>query len=459
MIFNTLCPSYSLHIQFSSNSSRRGDEQMAHIAFVVVPYLGHVNPMAALARTLAARGHRITFLHMIDVGALLEQAGALSDNRAIAFLPIGQASHPPGRLKAIWIRQQNVRGILRSARVLPDAAGITNMLCRELPAALRRIDPDLIVSDQFEPAGGLVAEHLQLPFVSVACALLANWEQDLPPIWTSWTYTGGKWARWRNIAAFEVTEFAMRPLIRVLRRHAAAFGLPPPSHIRRYFSRLAQISQITPGFDFPRSSKPAVLHYCGPLRQPEQGGAARGCSTTEQGIIFGSLGTLLGSNFRLLSRIADAIRSSGHRGLIAHGGGLDAEQASRLAVPAVDFAPQQQVLKSARLAILHGGLNTVLDALAAGVPVIVIPLAFEQFGIAARVVAAGAGVRLSWRLLSARKIARAIDHVLSNKSYSDAAERLQREIAELGGAAKAADIIERVVESHCRPSLTGQSPS
>ena len=87
--------------------------------------------------------------------------------------------------------------------------------------------------------------------------------------------------------------------------------------------------------------------------------------------------------------------------------------------------------------------NTVLDALAAGVPLVVVPLAFEQGAIAARIERSGAGIVIPRRRLTATSVAEALQRVLSVPSYRQRAEALQAEIAVAGGVERAADLIEQ----------------
>ena len=94
-------------------------------------------------------------------------------------------------------------------------------------------------------------------------------------------------------------------------------------------------------------------------------------------------------------------------------------------------------------------MNTVLDALAFGVPMVAVPLALEQAATAARVVRAGAGLRLKTRSLNASKLAAALHRVLSEPQFRAGAARLQTEIARAGGVALAANIIEE----HLRPPI------
>lgn len=134
--------------------------------------------------------------------------------------------------------------------------------------------------------------------------------------------------------------------------------------------------------------------------------------------------------------------------MVAHCGGLDPAQQARLmrsgATWVVDFAPQQWVLDKADAVITHGGLNTVMDAIKARTPVLVMPIGFDQPGVAARVSHAGVGLNLS-RRARAPKIHDALTRLLEHPL--EPLHRLAAELDQAGGTRRAADIIETVVRT------------
>ncbi len=396
--------------------------------------------MAALARELVSRGNRVTFLHMPDAAALLAERG-------FDFRPVGSGSHPPGTLAQVLRRMARIRFPFGLGGVIRDVAAATDMLCRELPGALRAIGADILVCDQTEAAGGLVARHLGMPYVSVANALPLNREPGVPPPFTSWRYDPSGWGRERNLGGYRVSDLLMRRLRAVIEARAAEWELGPLRSIEDCASPFAQISQLVAGLDFPRRELPESFHYVGPLRGGEPVPADFMMPSGDgRPLAYASLGTLQGSRVRLFRRIAEAGSRAGLQLVLAHGGGLTPDQVRRLPdrPTAFAFVPQPEVLREARLAILNGGLNTVLDALAAGVPLVVVPIAFEQGAIAARVERAGAGRAVPRRFLSADRLARAARLVLEQPSYAAAARRLRAEISAAGGVRLAADIVEAV---------------
>jgi zeaxanthin glucosyltransferase len=427
---------------------------LAHFAFVAPPFLGHLNPMSALARELVGRGHRATFLHMPDAEKLVAERG-------FPFRPIGETSHPPGTLAAVLRRMGSVNGPLGLGGIIRDVASSTDMLCRDLPKALRTLGADMLVSDQAEAAGGLVGRHLGMPFISVANALPLNREPSIPPPFTPWRYDTSRWAIERNLGGYRVSDMVMRRQGVVISGFATAWKIGPLRTIEDCASPFGQISQLVPGLDFPRGELPDAFHYVGPLRGGEPIAAGFVMPPRMgQPLAYASLGTLQGSRAGLFARISKGLSRAGMQVVLAHGGGLTEEQA--LALPgspaAFAFVPQAEVLGQADIAILNGGLNTVLDALTAGVPIVVAPVAFEQGAIAARLVRAGAGKMVSRRLLTAGRLARTVGRVIDDPRYAAAATRLQAEIAAAGGVRLAADLAERVASTG-RPVCRTADPS
>lgn len=403
--------------------------------------------MMALARELVRRGHRATFLHMADAAPLVGGEGA---GQEISFRPVGQGTHPPGTLAGIKHRMATIRAFWGLAGIIRDVASTTDMLCRDLPGALREIGADAVVADQSEAAGGLVAAHLGLPVVSVANALPLNREPGVPPPFTPWRYDPSHWGTERNLGGYRVSDLLMRAPSRVISGYATAWRIGERRTIEDCASRLAQVSQTVPGFDMPRIALPDVFHHVGPLRDPEGGDPGfRLPEPDGRPLVYASLGTLQGGRVSIFRRIAEAARRLECRLVVAHGGALSTAQVATLpGRPAVhDFVPQDVVLRDASLAVLNGGLNTVMDALTHGVPVVAVPIAFEQGAIAARLERAGAGRAVSRRFLTAGRMERTMREVLATSSYRARSRELGREVARGRGVDGAADIVEIVART------------
>jgi UDP:flavonoid glycosyltransferase YjiC (YdhE family) len=114
----------------------------------------------------------------------------------------------------------------------------------------------------------------------------------------------------------------------------------------------------------------------------------------------------------------------------------------------VRIAPQIELLKRAALCITHAGLNTALEASAQGVPMVAIPVGYDQPGVAARIAYHGVGEFVEIRNLTARRLSELIVKVKANPNYRDKARWFQKVLGETRGLDIAADIIERVFEGH-----------
>jgi MGT family glycosyltransferase len=170
--------------------------------------------------------------------------------------------------------------------------------------------------------------------------------------------------------------------------------------------------------------------------------------------VYASLGTLQNRREPVFRTIAEACAGTGVQLVISHGGGLsDAEAAALPGTPlVVPYAPQRALLARASLTISHAGLNTVLDSLSCGVPLVVMPITFEQPAIARRVEYCGAGRTVPVAKLEIARLRGMIAEVAGESRYRHAAQRMAECIAAAGGVIRAADVIE----SHSTGGLPAQ---
>lgn len=413
---------------------------MSHFAVIAPPLFSHLRALEALSRELIARGHTITFIQQVEALDLLREPD-------IARFAVGETTHPAGSL-AHTLKLASRPGGLSILGLIDDMARTTDMLCNELPAALEHLAVDGLIVDQMEPAGGLVAEALGIPFVSVACALPVNREPGLPLPVMPFEYADDERAHKLYSSSQQVYDWMMRRHNRVIARHAQAFGLSPRHGLHECLSPLAQISQTIPSLDFPRHDVQDRFYSVGPLRNPVQSSAERWSVNPDKPFIFASLGTLQGHRFKNFKTIARACQSLDLQLLIAHCGGLDETQAEQLrgagAQWVTDFADQNAVLQQAQAVITHGGLNTVADAITHATPILAMPLAFDQPGVASRVVWSGIGRKVS-RFCSSDTLAQNLDLLLNEPSYRQRLVGMQQALLQAGGVTRAASIVEQTL--------------
>src|SRR5215472_13871334 len=90
----------------------------------------------------------------------------------------------------------------------------------------------------------------------------------------------------------------------------------------------------------------------------------------------------------------------------------------------VGYAPQLDLIQRAALTISHGGLNTVLESLACGVPMVVLPVTYDQPGVGARVEWSGVGRSIPVGRLKVDRLRDAVRLVLWNRGYWARASRI-----------------------------------
>ena len=148
----------------------------------------------------------------------------------------------------------------------------------------------------------------------------------------------------------------------------------------------------------------------------------------------------------LLQRIAQGLGNLPVQGLITTGLAVDPQQIQAPPnIEVVQAAPHRQVLTNASVVVTHAGHGTVLKALAAGVPLVCIPMGRDQKDNTVRMLRLGAGVRIS-KKATPHQIAAAVTEILENPHYASAARRFATTLAsEAANTPNAADEAENVL--------------
>lgn len=394
-----------------------------HIAVIAPPTPGHMAPLQALGESLLAIGHQVTFVHVGEA------------ERFVTLPGIGFAAVPaePGMLAAYLQRLARPTGPIGLQAMIRATGAMTQTLFDQAPTVLERIGADAVLSDTAEAGSALIAARLDLPHVATVTGLPLLEEESVPPPYLGWSYRTDRRGRFRNRGGYAVSRLLMRPITRTVENQRRAWGIAPEA-----LAPSAYVAQCPQGLDYPRKALPPGFHYGGPWRREDD--ATADLPDDGRPLIFCSLGSLQGARRSLFATMAQACAAIGARAVIGHGGGLSDEAAATLpGDPLVRaFWPQAWVLRHAAAAVLHGGFNTVLDALAAGVPIVCLPIAFEQPGTAARLARIGAAQVLPPARLTVPVLVQALEAVLRTPGYRQAAQALAAEMARSGGAAEAA---------------------
>ena len=412
---------------------------MKHYGIICPPVRGHLNPFLAVAHELQRRGHRVTVFHMPDLASNVRA-------EQVDFVPIGEGDHPVGSLAQSLAELGRLSGFAALRFTVRAVAKTTEMICRDAPRAVQDAGVDMLLVDQTEPAGGSVAEHLGIPFVTFCNALALNREPNVPPPFSPWSYRESVWARLRNRLGYTVSDRILAPVWSVLADYRRRWKLPAHKDSEGTYSRLAQISQLPREFDFPRKFLPSCFYYVGPLRSPELHKVEFPWERLDgRPLIYASLGTLQDQKTNLYQCFVEACEGLDVQLIIAGRSPLSLGPLPENVIAAA-YAPQLELLEKASIAVNHGGLNTVLDALSCGVPMVVIPITYEQPAIAARVVRIGAGEILPLAQASGNSLRTEIRNIMSAERYRVNARGMAASIRSAGGVVRAVDLIESAQE-------------
>jgi zeaxanthin glucosyltransferase len=417
---------------------------MAHLAILCLPMSSHMRLFLTLARALRNRGHRITFFGISNNRKKVEEAGFSLQ----IVEPEGRPSGTLGRM----IEDMSTLGNFQSMRLNRSFDELRyQCLLAKAPHLVDKAGVDLMVVDQAEACGGTIADALNLPWVSVCNGLCLNSEASVPPFFSSWKYSDRFWAIARNKLAYTGLRLATTSTQRLINGYRKRFGLEPLRSLDDTFSRYAQICQQPLEFDFPRRDLPATFHYVGPIHSPcgEDVDFVDFAWERLDGrpLIYGSLGTLVNRHQPIFWAMAQACADLGAQLVLSLGGAGNPEEYTNLPGKplVVRYAPQVDLLRRASLTLTHGGLNTTLESLASGVPVVAIPITFEQPAVASRIHWTGTGEFVRAAQATPARLTPCVGSVLRDPRYRISAGHMSRAISRSPGVSGAVDLIEEVI--------------
>ncbi|MEV4537753.1 macrolide family glycosyltransferase [Asanoa sp. NPDC049518] len=386
---------------------------MSTIAFVNIPMHGRVNPTLPVVAELVRRGHSVTYHVSPAFGAVVTAAGA-----TLCLYPGGDQPLPDPPTPATLLA-----GLARTAvAVLPTVL-----------ADLRRIRPDLIVHDAACLWGAVAARELGVPAVASFTTFAFN-RQVPSPTRGSWELLAA--ARPRTLRAFVRSQVT-------LHRRFAARGLP-----------LLDLGNIAEPLNLVYTSREFQLgaenfdesfRFVGPSIGARASDPSFPIDDLKEPVVYASLGTVFNAEPRLLRSLATALSPLAGTVVVSTGqtdpaalGPLPANVLARRSVP------QLEVLERASLFVTHGGMNSVNEAMHAGVPMLVIPQGAEQPLVAARVVELGGGLTLRTDEVEVMVVRDLAQRLLYEPRFRAAADQLRAAQRAAGGYRRAADELETV---------------
>ena len=416
-----------------------------------LPWIGHLNPFSTLAHELIGRGHQITFFQVADFAEQVR-------NRGFHFEAFGERDYPAGTFAERYREMSRLDG-------LPAIRAGLNILISQAEALFTTARPtiekarlDLWVVDHMDYAASTLAACMRAPFVSVIVGLMRHQEDGVPGF-SGELYTDDPVVLERDRRFNEAILASSKPFRDFIGACRVKAGMGPFS-FDSLWSGLAQITQQPAEFEFTRRNLPACFHFTGPFARRSDRPPTPFPWDRLHGkpLIYASFGTTQNRNRHLYDAVAKVTANLDAQVVLSLGGAETVELPKELPenLLVVPFAPQLEILEQAALMITHAGMNSTLESLAAGVPMVAVPIAHDQHGVSARIEWTGTGVGIPASECEPARLRNAIETVLGKASFRESARRFQRIISEGNGLARAADIIERVAATG-RPVLRGES--
>ena len=404
---------------------------------------GTVPPELAVASRLVARGHDVTVLGDPSIADDVKRAGA-------SFVPWRDAPHRETRtaeseIVRDWAALTPIGAFARARD--RHAFRPAHLFAREVVAAYEAHPADVLVVDAmlFGALVGAEATGAKVAAIVPMTSFLPA--PGRPPAALGLEPARGALGRLRD-RAIEAAGDALlwRSCLPHLNFARKSVGLPPIEHpldqIRRADRVLVQTSAW---FDFEAPDARGNVRYVGPeLGDPAWANVATIAKAREPLVLVAFSTTYMGQE-RILRRIIRAMRGVPARAVVTTGPSLDPSAFDAPAnVTVCKSASHAELLRDASLVVTHGGHGTLVRALAAGVPVLCMPMGRDQSDNAVRAKHVGAGVVLS-RHATAIAIRRAIERALRDEPLHEAARHARDEIARENRGDRAIEELETLL--------------
>jgi UDP:flavonoid glycosyltransferase YjiC (YdhE family) len=437
------------------------------------PARGHLYPVVPILLELQRRGHEIA----------LRTLASQVESTSILGIDVGPVSE---RIERIDLDDYRGRSQTAKGRLaLATFAARAEHEAPDLRAAIDRHDPDVLLVDFNCWGAATVAEASGRPWAMYAPYLLPLPSRHIPPFGLGLRPIGGPLGRARNTLIGSigraVLDRAVMPSLNALR---AQHSLPALARFSDLLERPPLLLALTAeGFEYPRRDWPANVRLVGAINwdppDPAAGPAphaapaqptppvqsapsappapAQSAQTPawlaelDDPLVLVTCSTEHQRDKRLIHVALEALPAAG-MSVIATTAAHDPDEfgappGSRV----VRFVPHDVVLGRAACVVCHGGMGITQKALAAEVPVVVVPFGRDQLETARRVEVAKAGVRLSPRRLTPDRLADAVRTAIGCRA---GAQRVNRAYAAAGGPAAAAEAIEAIGQRRPRASAS-----
>lgn len=422
---------------------------MATLLFATQPGSGHFNPLLSIARRLEARGHRVAFT-CSGPPAFHEQVR----KSGVTLHPLRQ---PLSLTVPAALMLPHSQGLLETAIAVLVFTGDLVPHARAIYSLCSELGPDAIVSDFACPAAAMAAERAGLPWVSVYHAGLAYRGPGVPPL-GSGLPIGGRWG-WRGRLCGWLEQVGNALVNRRISRARARLGLAAVQRDYFWTSPWLTLVLSAEAVEAPRHAVTPETCFIGPCfaeRSGEPFELVR--RLPERPLVYVSLGTVFNRKPGVFHRILTGLQhdcelvvSAGGAYQVLARGSYESSVHLYARVPQVDLLPRVDAVVS------HGGNNTVNETLAAGKPLLVLPVGGEQQDNASRVEFLGAGLQAGLAT-PAETIRKLVGRLVREPGFRESATACAAVLAETRGTETAGRLIEHLLETKQPVSRPAQFP-
>jgi MGT family glycosyltransferase len=425
---------------------------MSKFLFTVWPFPGHINPNVAIAHALRTRGHEVAFYTGGSLQASLEAEG-------IRCFPFGRLNEAQvmahvlalDSLSLQWWKAGRQKSMMREWLL-----GTVEAQLEDLAAVLSVWKPDVIVCDPAMWAPLLVVQETARVPVAImsyvaACMLPGP---DGPIVGLPLPKARGPFARSSRRLLRSLVNALAGDVRRAAEQVRARHGLPPIATTVTAFAGQCPLYIVpsTPVFDRDRRDLPRSVQYVGTCQWDKPGGdpppSWLANMPRDRPVVYVTEGTMHSKPPFLLRAALKGLASLPIQVIVTTGTHRNAADLDLGEIPAnarvEKFVPHTDLLPRADLVVTTGGTGTVMATLAAGVPLVIVPAAWDQPENAWRVVESGAGLRLSAARCTPDRLRGAVQRVLRDPSFRQHARLVAAEFAGYTGAPQAADWLEHL---------------
>lgn len=395
---------------------------------------GAIPPMFGLMQRLAARGHAV---RVLGDPTLEEEARAAG----CSFSPWRTAPHrltrrPEDDLLKDYAAKSPAQHL--DAMLRDFVAGPMPRWTADVARELDAFDADVVLSDFLVLGAFVAAEQRGIPGALIVHTPYGLPAAGIPPFGSGFEPARNVHTRLREALVRRAQDHLFwRRILPALNAERRARGLDPLEHTTQQFDRLGRVLVLTsPAFDFTSPHVPANVRWVGPVLDDPlwaEPFAAPWSDDDARPLVLVALSSTFMDQVPLLRRIVEALSALPVRAVVTLGPCVSADAVRGTeSVHVVPSAPHGALLPKAALVISHCGHGTSIKAMAAGVPMVCIPMGRDQADNAARVVSRGAGLRLK-KTAGVAQIREAVRAALASASLREGARRLAESIARAEG--------------------------